>query len=54
MSNGPRAGIAEIVPVDIPRPRNREDLIESAEYINVRKKIVHYLITTGHGLKTAA
>ena len=49
MSNGPRAGIAEIVPVHIPRPRSREDLIESSEYINVRKKIVHYLITTGHG-----
>ena len=54
MSNGPRARIAEIIKVDIPRPRDREELIESAQYIELRKRLMHYLITTGHGLKAAA
>ncbi len=54
MSNGPRAGIAEMVSVTIPRPRNREELIESSEYIELRKRLMHYLIETGHGLKAAA
>ena len=54
MSNGPRARIADIVPIPIPRPRSREGLLESSEYIGLRKKLMHYLIETGHGLKAAA
>ena len=62
MSNGPRAGIAETVSVTLPRPRNREELIENTDYIELRKRLMHYLIETGHsstaltgaGLKAAA
>src|SRR5215217_1799260 len=49
MSNGPRAAIAEDVVVNIPRPRTREGMLESSEYAELRKKLVHYLISTGHG-----
>lgn len=47
MSNGPKATIAKIVEVKIPRPRTREALIEMPEYIELRKELLHYLIGTG-------
>jgi nitrate ABC transporter ATP-binding subunit len=54
MSNGPRAGIVEDVRIDIPRPRTREGMLESPQYIALRKRLVHYLISTGHANKAAA
>ena len=54
MTNGPRATIAEDVAVNIPRPRTRESLIENPDYMELRKKLVHYLISTGHAHKAAA
>jgi nitrate ABC transporter ATP-binding subunit len=55
MSNGPKAHIAEDVVIDIPRPRTREELIDDPRYQEIRKRLVHYLISTGHALhKTAA
>jgi nitrate/nitrite transport system ATP-binding protein len=54
MSNGPRATIAEDVAVNIPRPRTREGMLESPEYIALRKRLVHYLISTGHAHQAAA
>jgi nitrate ABC transporter ATP-binding subunit len=53
MSNGPRATIAEDVAVDIPRPRTREGMLESADAIALRKRLVHYLISTGHARQAA-
>jgi len=46
MSNGPRAHIAKIVNVPIPRPRTRETLLEAPEYIELRKELLHYLVKT--------
>ena len=54
MSNGPRATIAEDVKIDIPRPRTRESMLEDPRYIELRKKLVHYLISTGHAHQAAA
>jgi ABC-type nitrate/sulfonate/bicarbonate transport system ATPase subunit len=54
MSNGPRATISEDVAVDIPRPRTRESMLESPVYVELRKKLVHTLISTGHARKAAA
>ncbi len=54
MSNGPRAKIAENVIIDIPRPRTRETLIDDPRYSEIRKRLVHYLISTGHALHKAA
>jgi nitrate/nitrite transport system ATP-binding protein len=54
MSNGPRATIAEDVRIDIQRPRTREAMLEDPKYIALRKKLVHYLISTGHAHQAAA
>lgn len=44
MTNGPNAQVAEIVEIDIPRPRTREQLIESEEYMRLRTRILRFLI----------
>jgi nitrate/nitrite transport system ATP-binding protein len=54
MTNGPRATIGEDVPVNIPRPRTREGMLELPAYADLRKKLVHTLISTGHANKAAA
>jgi len=54
MSNGPRARISEEVVVNIPRPRTREGMLENPAYAELRKKLVHTLISTGHARKAAA
>lgn len=45
MTNGPNARLAEIIEVDIPRPRTREQMIELPEYTRVRNHILHFLIS---------
>lgn len=45
MSNGPEAELAEIIDVDIPRPRTRQQMIESPEYTRVRNHILKFLIS---------
>lgn len=44
MTNGPHARIALIIDVNIPRPRTREQLIESEEYKALRTQILRFLI----------
>ncbi len=44
MTNGPDAELAEIVEVNIPRPRSREELIDSKEYVELRSHILHFLV----------
>ncbi|MCF7763076.1 MAG: ABC transporter ATP-binding protein [Verrucomicrobia bacterium] len=44
MTNGPDAELAEILEVDIPRPRTRETLIDSPEYTRLRNHILHFLV----------
>jgi nitrate/nitrite transport system ATP-binding protein len=44
MSCGPRAEIAEIIKVDIPRPRVREEIIDLPEYTRLRNHILHFLL----------
>ncbi|MCV2369761.1 ABC transporter ATP-binding protein [Roseateles oligotrophus] len=45
MSNGPAATIGEILSVDLPRPRKRVELAESATYIAARKAVIDFLYT---------
>ena len=45
MTNGPNARLAEIIDVKIPRPRTREQMIETPEYTRVRHHILHFLIS---------
>ncbi len=44
MTNGPEARLAEILEVNIPRPRTREAVMEDPEYARIRKHIIHFLV----------
>ena len=44
MTNGPEARLAEIIEVNIPRPRTRETIIENPDYTRIRKYVIHFLI----------
>ncbi len=45
MSNGPAAELAEIVEIDLPRPRVRADLIDNPLYNELRNHILKFLVT---------
>ena len=50
MTNGPSSRIAEIVDVNIPRPRSRETIIEDKNYYKIRNHIIHFLVRhAAHG-----
>ena len=54
MTNGPAATIGEVLHVDLPRPRNRVQLAENANYANYRKAVIDFLYTRqGHVEKAA-
>ena len=48
MTNGPEARLAETVEVDIPRPRSRETMIDTAEYTRLRNHLLHFLLRGSH------
>lgn len=51
MSNGPGAVIAESVLVDIPRPRQRADIIHHPGYYKVRNYLVDFLVKRSKTIK---
>ena len=44
MSNGPNAYIAEVVDIPLPRPRLREELLDSPDYNRLRSHILRFLM----------
>ncbi len=44
MTNGPHARVAESVKIDIPRPRNRSDIIHYPGYYAIRNYLVDFLV----------
>ena len=55
MTNGPAATIGQILPVTLPRPRDRIELAEDREYVHARKEVLDFLYTRqGHVEKAAA
>lgn len=49
MTNGPAATIGEVLPVPLPRPRNRVVLADDPEYQRCRKAVMDFLYTRqGH------
>jgi nitrate/nitrite transport system ATP-binding protein len=55
MTNGPAATIGEVLTVDLPRPRSRVELAESAHYLRMRKSVIDFLYTRqAHVEKLAA
>ena len=45
MTNGPQAQVAESVNINIPRPRNRANIIEDPGYYKIRNHLVNFLVT---------
>ena len=45
LTNGPAATIGEMLAVDLPRPRNRVALADSAQYLQYRKAVIDFLYT---------
>jgi bicarbonate transport system ATP-binding protein len=43
MTNGPAAGIGEILSIDFPRPRSREDIMEDPRYYELRNQALDFL-----------
>ena len=49
MTNGPRATIGKILTVDLPRPRNRKELLEHPQFCQYRQEVLHFLAEYDHG-----
>ncbi len=43
MTNGPAAGIKEIVEIDIERPRNKKDIVHKHKYVEIHDKLMSLL-----------
>ncbi len=54
MTNGPAATIGEVLQVELPRPRKRVELAESAQYLQYRKAVIDFLYTRQAHVEKAA
>jgi nitrate/nitrite transport system ATP-binding protein len=43
MTNGPSATVGEILPIDLPRPRDRLALADDAHYNHLRHEVLRFL-----------
>jgi len=48
MTNGPEAVIGDIVEIDLPRPRDRAELLETGEYYVLRERLMDFLEHRSH------
>lgn len=48
MSNGPKAGIGEIMEIDFPRPRNREEVFNDPMFFQYREHLLAFLEQRSH------
>lgn len=49
MTNGPRATIGRVLKVDLPRPRDRKELLEHPQFYQYRQEVLHFLAEYDHG-----
>ncbi len=49
MTNGPNATIGKILEVDLPRPRNRKELLDHPKFYSYRQEVLHFLAEYDHG-----
>ena len=54
MTNGPAAGIGEILTVDLPRPRDRLAIAENPAYIHARAGVIEFLYARHTAVREAA
>ena len=52
MTDGPEAGIGEIIPVHFPRPRDRKSVMEHPDYYPLRDDVIQFLEVHAHKRKT--
>lgn len=48
MSNGPKAGIGEILEINFPRPRNREEIFNDSKFFAYREHLLAFLEQRSH------
>jgi nitrate/nitrite transport system ATP-binding protein len=48
MTNGPHARVGELLPIDFPRPRNRDEVIESPKFYEYRERLLRFLDECEH------
>ena len=54
MTNGPNATIGKVLKVDLPRPRDRKELLEHPQFYQYRQEVLHFLAEYDHGPATKA
>ncbi|WP_296677455.1 nitrate ABC transporter ATP-binding protein [Novosphingobium sp.] len=54
MTNGPNATIGKILKVDLPRPRDRKQLLQHPQFYAYRHEVLHFLAEYDHGPTAAA
>ncbi len=48
MSNGPKAGVGEILEIDFPRPRNRKEIFDDPKFFACREHLLAFLEQRSH------
>ncbi len=48
MSNGPKAGVGEILEIDFPRPRNRVEIFDDPKFFEYREHLLAFLEQRSH------
>jgi nitrate/nitrite transport system ATP-binding protein len=48
MTNGPRATVGKVLPIDLPRPRTRKALLEHPDYYPLREEVLNFLAECGN------
>ena len=54
MTNGPQARIAESVRIDLPRPRQRDQVIHDPAYYRIRNHLVNFLVSRSAQLRESS
>jgi nitrate/nitrite transport system ATP-binding protein len=54
MTNGPNATIGKVLDVDLPRPRERKELLNHPQFYAYRHEVLHFLAEHDHGPQAEA
>jgi nitrate/nitrite transport system ATP-binding protein len=54
LTNGPAATLGEVLHVNLPRPRDRVELVENPAYMHYRKAVIDFLYTRHSHVESAA
>ena len=48
MTDGPEAGIGDVIEVSFPRPRERKEVMEHPDYYTLRERLIEFLEIHAH------